>query len=295
MALLWVGLIMSCVSVGQQREWTMQERAEQWPVETVVYKSSDHGDLSLHVRKPRDWRPEDRRAAIIFFFGGGWNAGSPTQFAPQAAYFAERGLVTFCADYRVKSRHGVMADVCVQDAKSAMRYLRGHARDYGIDPHRIVAAGGSAGGHLALCCAFIQEVNNPADDLSISPVPDAVIGFNPVPNLVDIERPRSRIPDSETALSISPRHHLRAEAPPLLIFIGTRDLLYDFVLDFVAEAGRFDNRVELCVDEGQPHGYFNRSPWLERTTLRANAFLTSLGYFEEDAARLRTDPIVKDQ
>lgn len=258
----------------------MQERAEQQNVEKIVYKSTPHGDLVLYVRKPADWRPEDRRAAILFFFGGGWNGGSPTQFGPQAVYFAERGMVTFCADYRVKSRQGVTPDICVQDARSAMRYLRKHAGDLGIDPARIVASGGSAGGHLALCCAFIEGVDDPEDDPDLSPIPNAVVAFNPVTNVADSDRARSRMPDQDTALSISPRHHLRTGAPPLLIFIGTRDPFYDSVVDFVAEAGRLDNHVELCIDEGQPHGYFNRSPWLERTTLRTEAFLVSLGYIE---------------
>lgn len=272
--------LVACVSAGPGLDLTMIERAKQWNVETVAYKSTPHGDLSLRIRKPRGWRPEDRRAAIVFFFGGGWNAGSPSQFAPQAAYFAEKGMVTFCADYRVKSRHGVTPDICVQDAKSAVRYLRQHARELGVDPARIVASGGSAGGHLALCCAFVEGVNDPGDDLDVSAAPDALVAFNPVPNVVDHERARSRMPDSDTALSISPRHHLRSGVPPLLIFIGTRDPLYDSVVDFAAEVGRLNNRVELCLDEGQPHGYFNQSPWLERTTLRTEAFLMSLGYIE---------------
>jgi len=279
-SLLAVVCLGGCATVQSRVEPSMKARAEEWVVEEVVYKSTPQGELALYVRKPLDWRATDRRPAIVFFFGGGWTNGSPGQFAPQAAYLAERGMVTFCADYRVKNRHDVTPNFCVQDAKSAMRYVRSHAAEFGVDPERIVVSGGSAGGHLALCCALIEGCDDANDDLSVSALPAAVVAFNPVADVVGHERAASRMPDAAMAEALSPRHHLREGVAPMLILMGTQDFLYDGTLDFVAELGRLDNHVELYLAEGQPHGFFNKSPWLERTTVRMGEFLKSLGYIE---------------
>ena len=88
--------------------------------------------------------------AIVFFFGGGWSQGTVTQFTPQAKHFAERGMVAILADYRVFRRHGTTALEAMADARSAVRWVRANASKLGVDPNRIVAAGGSSGGHIAL-------------------------------------------------------------------------------------------------------------------------------------------------
>jgi hypothetical protein len=84
----------------------------------------------MHVHFPADWKKDDKRPAIVFFFGGGWTSGTVKQFEPQAAYLASRGLVAARADYRVKSRHEVTPDACVEDARSAVRWLRQNAEKY---------------------------------------------------------------------------------------------------------------------------------------------------------------------
>ncbi|HBO87239.1 MAG TPA: peptidase S9, partial [Verrucomicrobia bacterium] len=119
------------------------------PDQIVLYKTTEQTPLNLHVFLPDSVPTGDPRPTILFFFGGGWNSGSPTHFYRQAKHLADRGMIACAAEYRVKSRDGVQPDSCVMDAKSAMRYLREHASKWNIDPHRIAASGGSAGGHLA--------------------------------------------------------------------------------------------------------------------------------------------------
>ena len=87
----------------------------------------------MQIHLPYDLHPVEpaRRAAIVFFFGGGWKGGTTRQFARQATYLAGRGMIAAIADYRVQSRHGVTPDVCVEDAKSAVRWLRQHANEHG--------------------------------------------------------------------------------------------------------------------------------------------------------------------
>ena len=110
-----------------------------------VYRITDTGELRAWIFEPQGHSADDARPAIVFFFGGGWNGGSPGQFRPQATYLAERGMVAIPVDYRVRSRQGTLANVAVSDAKAAIRWVRENADRLGVDPDRIAAAGAGRG------------------------------------------------------------------------------------------------------------------------------------------------------
>jgi len=75
--------------------------AEGRPPSQFVYKATPERELAIRLSYPAGWRKEDRRAVLIFFYNGGWNAsGASRQFDEQAAYFAQRGMVVAQADYR---------------------------------------------------------------------------------------------------------------------------------------------------------------------------------------------------
>ena len=149
------------------------------PTKTVVYKTIDNTQLKLHLFEPTDHQTTNQSPAIVFFFGGGWSGGTPKQFYEQSRFLADKGVVCFSADYRVKSRHKVTPVECVADAKSAIRWVRQHAKELGINPNQIVAAGGSAGGHIAACTGVLKGQDEANEDTSISSVPNAMILFNP--------------------------------------------------------------------------------------------------------------------
>src|ERR1035438_1861118 len=145
-------------------------------VKTFTFKKTKQADLAIHVHFPPDWKKEDKWPAIVFWFGGAFRFGSVNQFEKQAAYLASRGMVAARADYRVKDRHGVEPDACVEDGKSALRWLRQNAAMLGLDPDRIVASGGSAGGYIAACTAC-PGLEPEGEDLKISSKPNAMILF----------------------------------------------------------------------------------------------------------------------
>lgn len=163
--------------------------------EQQLYRKTPQGELFMHLYYPPDWKGSDRRPVIVFFFGGGWKNGAYTQFVPQAEYFASRGLVAACADYRIESKHKTTPDACVEDAKSAVRWLRGNASKLGIDPDKLIASGGSAGGHLAAATSLVEGFDAADDDKSISCKPNALVLFNPA----------STWPISASAQSLTPR------------------------------------------------------------------------------------------
>ena len=104
-----------------------------------------------------------------------------------------------------------------------------------------------------------------------------MILFNPVLHAEPIAQ---RMNDPETAKKITPNLHLEKGLPPALILFGTADPLREGAKDYLAKAKELGATAELYTAEGQPHGFFNRSPWQERTLYRADEFLASLGYLQ---------------
>ena len=186
-----------------------------------LYKTVNDTELKLHVFTPEGHRPSDKRPAIIFFFGGGWNNGSPGQHYSQCAHLASRGMVAMSAEYRVKSRNQTTPKECVEDGKSAIRWLRSHAAELGVDPTRIAAGGASAGGHVAAAAGTVDSFDARSEDLGISSRPDALVLFNPVfdngPSGFGHSRVKAYWQD------ISPIHNISASAPPTIVFLGTED------------------------------------------------------------------------
>ena len=146
--------------------------------EKIMYKKTVQEDMYFYLLRP-EGKEKKALAAIIYFTGGGWVNGSVDTQIANAAWFRDHGIIGITADYRVKSRHGTSPVECIQDAKSAVRYVRAHASELGIDPNKIIVAGGSAGGHIAACTA-ISGGDEPGEDLSVSSKANALVLHNPV-------------------------------------------------------------------------------------------------------------------
>lgn len=257
-----------------------------------VYKRVGDRELKLFVVSPPDAKPSDHRPALVFFHGGGWTGGTPTQFNTQSAYLASRGLVCVQVQYRLLDKTDKAPPLdCVQDAKSAMRWVRSHAAELGIDPARIGAGGGSAGGHLAAFVALVPGSDDPSDDLKISPRPAVLTLFNPVFDNGPVGGwGQARVGDR--VKEFSPAHHIVAGAPPTIIFLGRKDPLIP-----TATAERFQTgmkavgaRCELFLYEGQVHGFFNKEPFKTKTLIETDKFLTSLGWLSGPPTLTEPDP-----
>jgi len=251
---------------------------------SFIYKKTKQGDLEIVVHDPAGWKETDKRPAIVFFFGGGWTSGRITQFEPQATHLASRGMVAARADYRVRARHGVTPKECVEDAKSAVRWMRQNAAKLGIDPERIVASGGSAGGHIAACTALAPGFETATEELNVSSCPNALVLFNPVLRLDILPLLRFVQSDGTLAKAISPTLHLKKDSPPTLILFGSADRMAPMGDEFLKKSKQLGHHAELYIADGQPHGFFNRPPWLEKTTQRMDEFLVSIGYLPKPSS-----------
>jgi acetyl esterase/lipase len=254
-----------------------KDNSDKVQTKTFVYKETPQAKLEIVVHYPPGWKAEDKRPAIVFFFGGGWTGGNIKQFETQANYLAGRGMVTARADYRVKGKHGVTPDKCVQDCKSAVRWLRKNAAMQGIDPQRIAAGGGSAGGHTAIASFTTEGLEPEGEDSAISSKPNLLVLFNPA---LDTSQFVDKVGNAEMAKKISPVHNLTKEVPPAVIFFGTDDKLLEGAQDFMVKAKKLGLKAELYLAEGQKHGFFNKSPWNEATLAQADRFLAKYGYLK---------------
>lgn len=265
-----------------------------------IYRSIESTNLKVWIFEPSSHVGGHNRPAIVFFFGGGWNGGSPAQFVRQARFLAGRGMVAVLADYRVKSRNGTLANVAVSDAKAAIRWVRENADRLGVDPDRIGAAGGSAGGHLAAATALLPGHDVPDAPERTSAAPDALVLFNPALVLAPVvgqpmpadekfERLKARL--GAEPESMSPYHHVREGLPPAIIFHGTADktVRYDSAELFTEKMTATGNRCELVAYEGEGHGFFNYgrgdgSAYTD-TVRRMDLFLVSLGWLAPAEAK----------
>lgn len=250
------------------------------PDQIVEYKQVGDSTLTLHVFNPPNHKSSDKTPAIVFFFGGGWKGGSPSHFYSQSQHLASRGMVAICADYRTKGNAGTTPAECVKDGKSAMRWVRSHAAELGIDTDKLAAGGGSAGGHVAAATATVKGFNEEGEDASVCCIPTALVLFNPVfdngPDGYGYDRVSSYWEE------FSPMHNLDASVPPTLVQLGTKD---DLIPVAIAEAYKatmdeLGIRCDLILYDGQPHGFFNKAKY-EETVQAADDFLVSLGYLPE--------------
>lgn len=253
-----------------------------------VYKKASGDDLWIYRFDPEGHDPKQhKRPAVVFFFGGGWNGGKVTQFEQHSKYLASRGMVAFVADYRVKSRQKTAPNACVADGKSAVRWIRENATRLGVDPDRIAAGGGSAGGHVAATTGICDGLDDASEvNSEVSSKSNALLLFNPVYDNGLEGYGHSRV--KEWFPQISPAHNISKDAPPTIVFLGSKDSLVP-----VATAEKFDADLkaagvasELFIYEGQPHGFFNERKSQESfldTVLKMDAFLVRLKWLEGSA------------
>jgi acetyl esterase/lipase/beta-glucanase (GH16 family) len=283
---LMIGLSLCAMAVVVIPAAEAEDQSKGSPTKSFIHKKTKQADLEIVVHYPPGWKETDKRPAIVFFFGGGWTDGTVKQFEPQAAHLASRGMVAARADYRVKSRHGVAPKECVEDAKSAIRWMRQNAAKLGINPCQVVAAGGSAGGHIAACTALTPGLEAEGEDAKVSSKPYALVLFNPVLRFDGIPQLMQRIGDDEDlGKAISPTVHLKRNSPPTLLLYGAADRLMVQGKEFMKKSKELGHQAEMFTAEGQAHGFFNRPPWLERTTQRMDEFLVSIGCLESKAEK----------
>jgi acetyl esterase len=271
----------------------------------IVYKSIGETKLKIYYTSPSNVNPGDKRAAVVFIHGGGWVAGGADVFFMHARYFALRGAVGFSIEYRLLKASGpTMAD-CLADCKSAIRYIRIHAKELGIDPNKIVVIGDSAGGHLASCLGTIDGYDDPKDNLTISAKVNAMVLCNPLSDFTNntfikfiiggaaLDKnptPEALMPTQaqiELARKLSPIFNVHKNQPPTLVMHGIDDkvILPEQSKLFTEAMKRAGNRCDLLLFENTRHAfilpnYTATEEIVVNAVRQADMFLVSLKYLK---------------
>ena len=251
-----------------------QSKIQQIKPEKILYKNTEEGELNLFVYKPLEFDIKKKYSCIVFFHGGGWNSGNPEQFDRQSRYFASRGMVAVSVEYRIRNVHGTSPIQAMEDAKSAIRFIRSNAKLLSIDSNKIAAAGGSAGGHLAAVAGNIDLFDNSNEDLTISSKPNLLILYNPV-----LHNGR-KWPWIDNPSNASPYDNISKGAPPTIILTGTEDKIIpvELIENYKKRMESIGSRCDVIFYEGAEHAFFNSGDDFIDTVFQTDIFLKSNEY-----------------
>jgi len=280
-------VVLSLLSVGSSGFG--QEKSEVTGPVSQVFAKRGTVDLKVYVFSPPDGKAGPPRAAIVLCYGGGWVAGEPSWAFGRAQHFAERGMVAIAAQYRLSDQKEITPLNAADDAREAIRWVRSHAGELGVDPNRIAAYGWSAGAHLAACTAVF---NTPTDTL-ISCAPNALVLVSPAVAASSDHWFRRLLGSKAKPEDLSPDEHVRPGLPPTVIVEGRQDTVTPLpgVQRFVDRMKAANNRCELYVFDGAGHlftpvgtpddGYPKPDPAIEAAAFsKLDTFLVSLGYMK---------------
>jgi acetyl esterase/lipase len=253
------------------------------------YREGTLKNWTLDLAMPKE-RGEKPWPAIVIIHGGGWLEGDKSSFSTprdnrppgNVIDFARLGFVAATINYRLSGEAPWPA--ALYDCRCAVRFLRAHAKEYGIDPDRIGAWGNSAGGHLALMLGMAGKDAIPGDDgpyLDESSDVQAVVSDSGPIDLVHqfhhkqvhtaIEKLLGGPPEGARLAEYkraSPGSYVSSKLPPLLLIYGEADAQVgvetsDKFVEALRQAG-LNNLTYLRLGKVDhcPHSLI-RVPWVD--------------------------------
>ena len=274
-----------------------QESTPLWPAGKTpdplpVDETTGSPSLKLYPTKGRDGHTS---AAVVICPGGGyWGLAKDHEGNQPAVWFNEQGVSAFVLQYRLGSE-GHHYPTQLADVQRAIRWVRSHAEDYDLDPHRIAVMGFSAGGHLASMAATLYDETayEAADEIdTVSARPDFAILCYPVisfdrevthggsrKNLLGPDRDG----DDDLAEKLSSENNVTGETPPTFIFQTNADTAVpaENAVRFYLALRSKNVPAEMHIYQNGPHGVglYRGDPvlstWSEHLSdwLRVNSFL----------------------
>ncbi len=262
--------------VEERVEAARKRRTE--PSTIKIYKTIGNIELEAHIFYPEDFKEGDKRPGYVFFHGGGWAIGTPEWGYKNCKNYSAKGMVAISFEYRLVDIHNSNIVDCIKDAKSAILWTREQAASLGIDPDKIVAAGFSAGGHLAASTAILKNIEI-SNDSELSAEPNAIVVHSASYNTLKSDWFARQ--SNQQPRSISTFHHLDKDLVPSIFFHGTNDHLAP-ISEFTEFRDKMDalgNTYEYKIFENVGH-FFNKPSARAEVGEMTDAFLTKLGYIK---------------
>lgn len=116
----------------------------------------NYKDLKMDILAPSGSSGQGKRPLFVWICGGGFATMERSAYIPWLTYFAKRGYIAASVEYRLSNSAHSPAQI--EDVKKAIRFLRAHADEYGIDPDRVAVGGESAGGNLASMVGVTNDI-----------------------------------------------------------------------------------------------------------------------------------------
>jgi acetyl esterase/lipase len=264
-------------------EWTAVVANEVRANLGVTYFTGSNWEAKLDLYRPARPGPHP---VVLHIHGGGWVGGSRESAMLRALPFLEMGFAVINVSYRLA--RVAPAPAAVEDCLCALRWIQAHAKEYDLDPARIITTGYSAGGHLALTTAMIPasaglDRQCPGPDL---PTVAAIVNWYGITDVVDLLDGTNRKPyavawlgsatDREaTARRVSPLTYVRKDLPPVLTIHGDADptVPYTHATRLHEALNKAGASSELVTIPKGLHGGFPRDQQL-RALAAVRAFLT---------------------
>lgn len=224
---------------------------------TVELANGTKLELDLHLERPKGDGPFP---VVFYVHGGGWGAGSKSQFTHQYFELADHGIAGVRMEYRLKGP-GVNFSEAMGDVMDSIEFIRQRADELNLDFTKVGLAGGSAGGHLSAIAA------------QLTPECICYDGFNGMFDV--IERDGSRFgggdytgKTNEEKKQASAIFILKDTPPHTFLYHGTKDTTIVIKQSYrFAEAIREKGgEAEVLAYEGATHSFFNKDPYRKATT-----------------------------
>ena len=273
---LAVGAVLLLAAIGVGSVWLYFHPSYD-RTDGIVYGQREGKNLTLDIVRPT--RPNG--LGVLLMVSGGWKSG-PQSFQPwMVAPLLRRGYTVFAISHISQPQVTIMD--LTEDVHRAARFVRHHAREYGVNPQRLGVTGGSSGGHLSLMLATRggpgpAETTDPVDRESSAvqavaifyPVTDLLNLGDSTENLHDGGPPKSFVkgfgPNATNLAAwkvighdLSPIYFVSSNLPPTLIYHGDADTLVplDQSQRFQTEALKLGRKVKLVVHRGGKHGWLS--------------------------------------
>jgi sugar lactone lactonase YvrE/acetyl esterase/lipase len=246
----------------------------------VVFAQDGQRKLLMDIFVPTNATASQPKPALVVVHGGGWRNGDKTKFRALAIKLASHGYVTAAIEYRLADEAAFPA--AMHDCTAAVRFLRGNAETYRLDPQKIGAVGGSAGGHLTGLMA--SGGGNPklkgegGNSEQSSRIQASIVMAGPLEMLTGSVADRSRQPDSGSNSNVWLRStvdenpalygladacaQIDASTCPILFMVGEQDnpARNQPARDKLKSLGI---ETDLITYPNAKHGCWNRQPWFE--------------------------------
>lgn len=253
--------------------------------ENLVYgKLPDGRELHLDIFQPKGKKKP--APTVLIIHGGGWISGSKENMIPMAQALAKKGFVAVTVEYRLGREAPYPAGV--HDVKAAIRWLRAHAEDYGIDAEKVAAYGCSAGAHLASLLGTTNKLDIYDEHLWNQEQSASVQAILNIDGIVSFVHPEaepewtglsantwlgSYAENRERWKEASPLEYVSQDTPPILFVNSSFPRFHAGRDDMLAFLDQHDIYYEVHTLAGSPHSFWLLDPWFKPTLRRTLRFL----------------------